>query len=124
MVVFYVAVVGTIISLIASLISNFGFKFPDCRTHDALYVLGAGALGYGGQLLVTKALTLEKASIISLVRTTGIAFSFVLQLIVLHVVPDGLSIGGAILVLPCNVSIFIKKFLDKKNSHAKASNNT
>lgn len=123
-VVFYVAVVGTIISLIASLISNFGFKFPDCRTHDALYVLGAGALGYGGQLLVTKALTLEKASIISLLRTTGIAFSFVLQLIVLHVVPDGLSIGGAILVLLCNVSIFIKKFLDKKNSHAKASNNT
>lgn len=123
-VVFYVAVVGSIISLVASLISNFRFKFPYCRTYDALYVLGAGALGYSGQLLVTKALTLEKASIISLVRTTGIAFSFVLQLIVFHVVPDGLSIGGAILVLLCNVSIFIKKFLHNKKSHAKAPNNT
>lgn len=121
-VVFYVAVVGSVISFAASLISNSGFKFPDCDTYDAVYVLAAGALGYSGQLLVTKALTLEKAAIISLVRTTGIAFSFVLQLIVLNVIPDGLSIGGAILVLLCNVSIFIKKFLDMKKSHANVPN--
>ena len=121
-VVFYVAVVGSVISFAASLISNSGFKFPDCDTYDAVYVLAAGALGYSGQLLVTKALTLEKAAIISLVRTTGIAFSFVLQLIVLNIIPDGLSIGGAILVLLCNVSIFIKKFLDMKKSHAKVPN--
>ena len=121
-VVFYVAVVGSVISFAASLISNSGFKFPHCDTYDAVYVLAAGALGYSGQLLVTKALTLEKAAIISLVRTTGIAFSFVLQLIVLNVIPDGLSIGGAILVLLCNVSIFIKKFLDMKKSHAKVPN--
>ena len=121
-VVFYVAVVGSVISFAASLISNSGFKFQDCDTYDAVYVLAAGALGYSVQLLVTKALTLEKAAIISLVRTTGIAFSFVLQLIVLNVIPDGLSIGGAILVLLCNVSIFIKKFLDMKKSHAKVPN--
>ena len=121
-VVFYVAVVGSVISFAASLISNSGFKFPDCDTYDAVYVLAAGALGYSGQLIVTKALTLEKAAVISLVRTTGIAFSFVLQLIVLNVIPDGLSIGGAILVLLCNVSIFIKKFLDMKKSHAKVPN--
>ena len=57
---------------------------------------------------------MEKASVVSLVRTVGIAFSFILQLTVLHVAPNGLSIGGAFLVLLCNVAIFLKKYLDQK----------
>lgn len=112
-VVFYSAMVGSVISLSASLISG-GYKYPDCGTHDAVYVIVAGVLGYSAQLVVTKALSLDKASIISLVRTIGIAFSFVLQVTVLGVAPNGLSIGGAFLVLLCNVTIFIKKFLDQK----------
>ncbi|XP_078343970.1 solute carrier family 35 member G1-like [Oculina patagonica] len=111
-VVFYFALVGSIISLAGSLIS--GFKFPDCGTHDTIFALAAGVLGYSGELIATKALAMDKASIITLVRTTGIAFSFILQLIVLDVIPNGLSIGGAILVLLCNVAIFTKKFLDTK----------
>ncbi|KAL9958166.1 hypothetical protein ACROYT_G035142 [Oculina patagonica] len=112
-VVFYFPLVGSIISLAGSLIS--GFKYPDCGTHDAVYMLAVGALGYTGQMISTKALTMEKASVISLVRTIGVAFSFILQLIFLDVIPNGLSIGGAILVLLCNVTVFIKKFLDTKN---------
>lgn len=116
-VVFYFALVGSVVSLAGSLIS--GFKYPDCGTHDSLYIIMTGATGYAGQLIITKALALEKAAIISLVRTIGIAFSFLLQLIALDVVPSGLSIGGAILVLLCNVTIFIKKFLDMKKIQTK-----
>ena len=112
-VVFYSALIGSIISLSASLISG-GFKYPDCGTHDAVYIIVAGVLGYSAQLTVTKALSLEKASIVSLVRTVGIVFSFLLQLTVLGVAPNWLSIGGAFLVLLCNVTIFIKKVLDQK----------
>ena len=112
-VVFYSTMVGVTISFLALLISG-GFKFPDCRTYDAYYVIVSGVIGYSGQLIVTKALSLEKASIISLVRTVGIVFSFVLQLVVLGVAPNGLSIGGAFLVLLCNFTIFIKKFLDQR----------
>jgi len=57
---------------------------------------------------------MEKAHIVSLVRTVGIVLSFILQLIFLDLVPTGLSIGGAILVLLCNVVIFIKKYFDQK----------
>ena len=112
-VVFYFSLIGSVISLSASLISG-EFKYPDCGTHDTVYVIAIGVIGYSAQLIVTKALALEKASVVSLVRTIGIAFSFILQLIFLDVVPNGFSIGGAILVLLCNVVIFIKKFLDQK----------
>ena len=112
-VVFYSTIVGSVVTLSALLISG-GFKYPDCGTHDALYIIASGVLGYSGQLIITKALSLEKASIVSLVRTIGIAFSFVFQLTVLGVAPNGLSIGGAFLVLLCNITIFVKKYLDQK----------
>ena len=113
MVVFYYALVGSVISLLASLISG-EFKYPDCGTHDVVYATVSGALGYFAQLLSTKACQLEKASVISLVRRIGIVFSFILQLMFLNVIPNGLSIGGAILILLCNVVIFIKKLLNQK----------
>ena len=112
-VVFYFSLIGSVISLSASLISG-EFKYPDCGTHDTVYVIAIGVIGYSGQLIIVKALGLEKASVVSLVRTIGIAFSFIFQLIFLDVVPNGFSIGGAILILLCNVVIFIKKFLDQK----------
>lgn len=111
-VVFYFAVVGSIIGFVGSVIS--GFRFPVCGTHDSIYMLAVGGLGYFGQVVRSKSLTMEKASVISLVGTIGIGFSFSLQLLVLDVVPNVLSIAGAILVLLCNVIIFIKKFHDMK----------
>ena len=114
-VVFYFAVFGSVISLGAALISG-GFKYPDCGTYDVLYIIACGFLGYFGQLFSSKALELEKAAVVSLVRTIGIVFSFILQLIVLGVVPNGLSIGGAFLVLLCNIVIFTKKYFDQKRS--------
>ena len=107
-VVFYFAVVGSVISFVGSLIS--GFKYPDCGTYDSVYMLAIGIMGYFAQVVRSKALTMEKASVIALVGTIGIGFSFTLQLVVLDVVPNILSIGGAILILLCNVIIFIKKF--------------
>ena len=117
-VVFYFAVVGSIISFVASLIS--GFKYPDCGTYDSIYLLATGGLNYFGQVVSSKALSMEKASVIVLVGTIGIGFSFILQVVVLNVVPNGLSIGGAVLVLLCNVIIFIKKFRDMRKVDLKS----
>jgi len=117
-VVFYFAVVGSIISFIGSLI--YGFKYPDCGTYDSLYMVGIGCLGYFGSVVRSQALAMEKASVIVLVSTIGIGFSFILQLAVLDVATNSLSIGGAILVLLCNVIIFIKKFRDMKKINPKS----
>ena len=112
-VVFYFAAVGAVVSLCTSAIFG-GLKYPDCGTHDIVYVITTGFIGYFAQLLTNKALTLEKAAVVALIRTVGIAVAFFLQLIFLGVVPSGLSIGGAILVLLCNIVIFIKKYRDQK----------
>lgn len=115
-VVFYFSFIGSIISLCASIISG-GMKYPDCGTHDTLYIIAGAFIGYVAQLFVTKALQLERASVVALVRTVGIAMAFFLQLIFLGIAPTGLSIGGAILVLLCNVVIFIKRYYDQKKSN-------
>ena len=113
-VLFYFSVVGSVVSLCASLIFG-GFKYPDCGTYDMYYVTAYGFLGYFAQLLMAKALELEKAAVVSaLLRPVRIACSFILQIIFLDVVPTGLSIGGAILVLLSNIVIFVKKYLDHK----------
>ena len=116
-VIFYFFLVGSIVSFAASMIS--GFKYPDCGTYDAIYVIVAAFLGYSGQLLATKALTMEKASVVSLIRTIGLVYSFIFQITILHDVPSGLSIGGAVLVLLCNVCIFLKKISDMKRTYPK-----
>ncbi|XP_068691170.1 solute carrier family 35 member G1-like [Montipora foliosa] len=113
-VVFYSTMVASTVTFLPVLISG-GIKYPDCGTYDAYYIIVSAAITYAGQLVGTKALSLEKASVVSLVRTIGIAFSFLLQLTVLGVAANGLSIGGAVLVLLCNVTIFIKTFLEQKN---------
>ena len=116
-VIFYFFLVGSIVSFAASIIS--GFKYPDCGTYDAIYIIVAAFIGYSGQLLATKALTMEKASVVSLVRTIGLVYSFIFQITILDDVPSGLSIGGAVLVLLCNVCIFLKKFSDMKRTYPK-----
>ena len=119
-VVFYFSFIGSIIGLCAAIISG-GMKYPDCGTYDTYYIIVNAFLGYIAQLFATKALQLEKASVVALVRTVGIAIAFFLQLIFLGIAPTGLSIGGAILVLLCNVVIFIKKYYDQKKSNGKST---
>lgn len=119
-VVFYFSFIGSIIGLCAAIISG-GMKYPDCGTYDAFYIIVNAFLGYIAQLFSTKALQLEKASVVALVRTVGIAIAFFLQLIFLGIAPTGLSIGGAILVLLCNVVIFIKKYYDQKKSNGEST---
>ena len=118
-VIFYFLLVGTIMSFPASMISE--FKYPDCGTYDAIYIIVAAFLGYGGKLLATKALSMEKASVVSLVRTIGLVYSFIFQITILDNVPSGLSIGGAVLVLLCNVCIFLKKFSDMERTYPNSS---
>ena len=115
-VIFYFFLIGSVLTLALSM--ALGFKYPDCGSYDTIYIIVAAFCGFCGQLLATKALSMEKASVVSLVRTIGIAYSFIFQITILNDAPSGLSIGGAILVLLCNVCIFLKKFLDVKKTHA------
>ena len=59
----------------------------------------------GGQCLLCKSLSTEKASTVALVRTFDIVLAFVFQLIFLDHQPNIYGIAGAILVSMCNIVI-------------------
>ena len=113
-VVLYMAVTGSTVAFGTALATGEGFKSPDCGSFDNWYLLFFGILGYCGQMLQTKALALEKAAICSVIRTSDILFSFILQILFLKEVVDGFSIGGAVLVTFCNVSLFANHFVKTK----------
>ena len=113
-VVLYMAITGSTVALGTALATGEGFKSPDCGSFDNWYLLFFGILGYCGQMLQTKALALEKAAICSVIRTSDILFSFILQILFLKEVVDGFSIGGAVLVTFCNVSLCKSFCKDKK----------
>jgi hypothetical protein len=59
----------------------------------------------GGQCLLCKSLSTEKASTVALVRTFDIVLAFVFQLMFFDHQPNIFSISGAILVSMCNIVI-------------------
>lgn len=115
-VVFYYGVVGICLSFGIGFIVK-GLTFPLCGTPDKYYALLCAFLSFCGQICVIFALKREKAAIVALGRATDIAFVFILQaLFVRSTAVTWTSIVGAILILFCNVSIFLKKRLaDGKN---------
>ena len=84
-------------------------KLPDCGTLDKWHALLAGAFSFSGQVCFVYALTVERAAIVALGRATDIAFVFVLEIIVLNAPINGYSLAGSVLVILCNILIFLKK---------------
>lgn len=110
-VVFYYGVVGIVLSFGIGFIVK-GLTFPQCGTPDKYYALLCAFLSFCGQICVIFALKREKAAIVALGRATDIAFVFILQaLFVRSTAVTWTSIMGALLILLCNVSIFLKKRL-------------
>ena len=95
-VIFYFFLIGSVLTLALSM--ALGFKYPDCGSNDTIYIIVAAFCGFCGQLLATKALSMEKASVVSLVRTIGIAYSFIFQQ---HLFSQGL------LIIKAGVSKFL-----------------
>ena len=113
-VVLYMALVGSCVAIGASLVTGETFKYPDCGTLDNWYLFLMGVLGYTGQMFQTKALSLEKAAVCSVIRTSDIVFTYILQMLFLNEPVNAFSMGGAALVVLCNVSIFVSQFLRGK----------
>ena len=84
-------------------------KLPDCGTLDKWYALLAGVFSFSGQVCFIYALTVERAAIVALGRATDIAFVFVLETVVFNAPINGYSLAGSVLVLLCNILIFLKK---------------
>ncbi|KAK5850868.1 hypothetical protein PBY51_001707 [Eleginops maclovinus] len=105
--VWYYAVIGFIECLIA--ISVLGeWKIPNCGRERWLLMLIA-VLGIAGQTFLTKALQIEKAGPVALMRTIDVVLAFIFQFIFLNRAPTLWSLGGALCVVASTSGVAFRK---------------
>ncbi|OQV14418.1 putative Solute carrier family 35 member G1 [Hypsibius exemplaris] len=110
-VLFWTAFVGLIISLVATAAAD-DFIFPT-DLQEISYIIGVGVLTLISQEALTRALRLESAGLISLLRTGDIVWAFVWQIALFHVVPHYFSIIGAIMVVVCVMFVSLREATEK-----------
>ncbi|XP_076363497.1 solute carrier family 35 member G1-like [Tachypleus tridentatus] len=92
--------IGVTVSTIGTLV--FGEFSPISCGLNQWLILGLGFLSCIGQILFTKALQTEQATLVSLLRSGGtIFFSYLWQLLLFREIPDVWSVGGASVICTC-----------------------
>lgn len=119
--VWYYAVIGFIECVIT--VSVLGeWKIPFCGRDRWLLVLIA-VLGIAGQTFLTKALQIEKAGPVALMRTIDVVLAFIFQFIFLNRAPTMWSLGGALCIVLSTSGIAIRKWYtsSRKSREAEAT---
>ena len=78
---------------------------------DISLIIANGVLTYLGTFFKTIALRMEGAGPVSIVRTADIFFAFTWQYLIYKIVPDTVSIVGAILIVSCVFLLAIQKII-------------
>ncbi|XP_020012234.2 solute carrier family 35 member G1 [Castor canadensis] len=86
------------------------WSLPYCGL-DRLFLILIGLLGLGGQIFITKALQLEKAGPVALMKTMDVVFAFIFQIIFFNDVPTWWTVGGALCVVASSTGAAIRKWL-------------
>ncbi|XP_036192446.1 solute carrier family 35 member G1 isoform X1 [Myotis myotis] len=106
--IWYYVVVGLVECVI--ILSVFGmWKLPNCGM-DRLFLLLIGLFGLAAQVFLTKALQIEKAGLVALVKTMDVVFAFIFQIIFLHNIPTWWTVGGALCVVASSAGAAIRKW--------------
>ncbi|XP_069095947.1 solute carrier family 35 member G1 [Pleurodeles waltl] len=106
--IWYYAVFGLIECTIALFIMN-EWTIPFCGI-DRWFLVAIGLLGLGGQTFLVKALQVEKAGPVAVMRTMDVVFSFIFQYLFLNYSPTWWSVGGALCVVASTAGIGIRKW--------------
>ncbi|XP_015413343.1 PREDICTED: solute carrier family 35 member G1-like [Myotis davidii] len=92
------------------ILSVFGmWRLPNCGM-DRLFLLLIGLFGLGGQVFLTKALQIEEAGLVALMKTMDVVFAFIFQIIFLHNIPTWWTVGGALCVVASSAGAAIRKW--------------
>lgn len=113
--IWYYAVVGLIICIITLFVLG-SWSLPYCGRDRFLLIL-IGLFGLGGQIFLTKALQIEKAGPVAVMKTTAVVFAFIFQIIFLHSLPTWWSFGGALCVVASSTGTVIWKWKQSKQTH-------
>jgi drug/metabolite transporter (DMT)-like permease len=117
-IVFYLSFVGLILCLVGSIILYFaGYSIQnwheakDYLLRDIILAIAAGILQFIGHFCFIQALTRENANTISIMRTFDILVAFILEYLVLQIIPDLFSFIGALMVFISILIMFVYKLL-------------
>lgn len=106
--VWYYAVIGLIECIIT--VSVLGeWKIPSCG-RDRWMLMLIAVLGIAGQSFLTKALQIEKAGPVALMRTVDVVLAFIFQFIFFNRAPTWWSLGGALCVVASTSGIALRKW--------------
>lgn len=121
----YPALIGLPASIIISLIlfatnnSNIDLeKNKDVLLLHLVYAFIAGLFGTACNVTIQYALRFEDATKISMVKTFGVLFSFILQYIFLDITVDFLGIIGAVIIVSAILFVLSLKIFDPKLSRS------
>uniref|UniRef100_A0A8D2KRD8 Solute carrier family 35 member G1 n=1 Tax=Varanus komodoensis TaxID=61221 RepID=A0A8D2KRD8_VARKO len=106
--IWYYAAIGLIVCVIALCVMG-GWSLPNCGTDRFLLIL-IGLLGLGGQILLTKALQIEKAGPVAIMKTMDVVFAFIFQILFLNDFPTWWTVGGALCVVASSSGTVIQKW--------------
>lgn len=110
---YYFSIVSFIVPLIIFSITA-AYRLPPCGNARWLLIL-IGVLGFLGQITFTRAVQLEKATLVAVIRTTDVIFGYILEIIIFHSTPTLLSIFGSLLVIAGSSALGIKKWCEIKS---------
>ncbi|XP_038591521.1 solute carrier family 35 member G1 [Micropterus salmoides] len=106
--VWYYAVIGFIECIIT--VSVLGeWKIPFCG-RDRWMLMLIAVLGIAGQTFLTKALQIEKAGPVALMRTVDVLLAFIFQFIFFNRAPTWWSLGGALCVVASTSGLALRKW--------------
>ncbi|XP_072280189.1 solute carrier family 35 member G1 [Pyxicephalus adspersus] len=106
--IWYYAIIGLIECIIA--LSILGeWSLPYCGLDRWLLVI-IGILGLGGQTFLVKALQIEKAGLVAIMRTMDVVFAFIFQALFLHHTPTWWTIGGALCIVASTAGAAVLKW--------------
>lgn len=106
--IWYYAVLGFIECIVALFIID-EWTLPSCGW-DRWNLMAIGLLGVGGQMFLTKALQIEKAGPVALMRTMDVVLAFALQFFFLGRKPTWWSVGGALCVISSTSGVALRKW--------------
>ncbi|KAK5613254.1 hypothetical protein CRENBAI_024985 [Crenichthys baileyi] len=106
--VWYYAVIGLIeCVIIVSILSE--WKLPSCG-QDRWMLMLIAVLGIAGQTFLTKAVQIEKAGPVALMRTVDVVLAFFFQFIFFNRAPTWWSLGGALCVVLSTSGLALRKW--------------
>nr|XP_056705514.1 solute carrier family 35 member G1 [Euleptes europaea] len=106
--IWYYAVIGLIVCIIALFVID-AWSLPHCGKDRFLLIL-IGLFGLGGQIFLTKALQIEKAGPVAIMKTMDVVFAFIFQILFLNHLPTWWTVGGALCVIASSSGTVIRKW--------------